>query len=318
MTAMRHDELLGRLGACLLADPAAPDADERAALHRALEHSPTPSVPSRPTGRQWRRFRRPVAATIAATIVLSGGAAAAVETNTLPGPLRSLAVTLGLPVAPTALTQAQNALSDLARALTARDPVAVRTDLASLEAALPQLSPSDRADLGPGLADVIAQAQIFLAAQSDQEASRASRNGDGLDRTHATGDATAPAGRSGGDDPEGANDSGGQDSGSPPISGPGTPTAPGPTGTSDGDDVRGGSVSGGTSPGTTTDGGTSSGGSDGGTTTTAPTSPDGSGGSGSPDGSTSSDGGSDGSSGSAGPDSSLGTDGGSDDGGSVS
>lgn len=317
---MSHDELLDRLGACLLADPAVPEASERAALHRALEDSSAASVRALPTGRQWRRFRRPVAATIAATIVLSGSAAAAVETNTLPGPLRSLAVTLGLPVTPTALAQAQSALSDLARALAARDPVAVHADLSSLQAALPQLSPSDRAQLGPGVEDLIAQAEIFLAAQSDDGTSRASRDRDGADRTSGADDATQPSGRSGGGDAAGRDDSGDHDSGSPTLASPGTTATPGSTGTPDGDDPSGGSTGGGTSSGSTVDGGTSSGGSDGGTTTTAPTSGDGgSGGSDGSGGSTSSDGGSDGSDGgTSGPDSASGTDGGSDGGGLVS
>jgi hypothetical protein len=323
MTATTDDELLERLGTCLLADPVRPGAAERAALRRALDDSaPVASVVSLHTRRPWRRIRRPVAATIAVTILLSGSAAAAVETNTLPGPLRSLAVTLGLPVSPSAFMEAQNALSDLTRALAARDPLLVRADLANLEAALSQLSPSARAELGPDVAGLVAQAEIFLAAQPGAawgtRAAAGSRGGAG-DRDSATDDATgvhASSGRAAGVSAE-TNDSDGLGSGSTTQAGAGTPSATTSSGPSDGDDVSGGAVAT-SSPTPTGAGGTSSGDSSGGSTSTSTTSPGGtSSGSGTSDGSGTS-GGSDGSGGSVSLDGSDGGSGGSDDGGSGS
>jgi len=315
MSAVSDGELLERLGECLLADAAAPDARARAALHLALDEAPAPSVLAPHTQRQWRRIRRPVAATIAATILLSGSAAAAVETNTLPGPLRSLAVTLGLPVTPSAFTQAQSAVSDLTRALAARDPVLVRADLASLEAALAQLSPSARAELGPGVVGLIAQAEIFLASQPDDRASAGARGGDGSgNRESPTDDATGAHPSSGGaegGEPSETNDADGSGSGSPAPTGTGGPATVS-SGQGDGDDVSGGVVATGTSPtGTAVDGGGSTGTSDGGSTTTATTgTSDGSDGSGTSGGSDGSDG--------SGTSSSDGGSGGSDGGGYVS
>jgi hypothetical protein len=301
MSAMTDAELLERLGECLLADPVPPGAAERQVLHRALDEAPAAPVVELHSERQWRRLRRPVAATIAATILLSGTAAAAVETNTLPGPLRSLAVTLGLPVTPGAFAQAQRALSDLTNALAAQDSVAVRADLVRLQAALAQLSPSDRAELGPGVAGLIAQADIFLVAQpsatSDEKSSGASRGGDRNGRENSTDDADGSSDRAGGGDQGESNDSDG--SGSPTQAGPSAATATAPSGQSDGDDTSGGTVASGTPSPTGVDGDGSSGSSDGGSTTVGSTSPsgsDGSGPSGGSDGSGTS-GGSDGGSG---------------------
>jgi hypothetical protein len=293
---MGDDQLLSRLGACLTSDARPPDPDGRAAMHAALQDGPSLSPLSSPprVGARWGRLRRPVAAGIAATILLSGGAAAAVETDTLPGPLRDWAVTIGLPVTPSALMRAQSALSDLTHALAVRDPAAVRADLATLRAALNVLDANDRAALGPATTGLIAEAEIFLAGEapspSDPGAGGSTSGGPNA-TSGAAGDSSAGEGHSGQGQTSGGSGSantGGSDGGNVATSDDATGSLTQPSSAStepaDGDD--GGSASTSTTGSSSTsvtssDGGSSSGGTStsGGSTSMSISGSDGSGGS---------------------------------------
>jgi hypothetical protein len=308
---MDDDRLLEELGRTLLVDPVLPDGDERAALHRALLEAPQATATVR-APRGIRVLRRPVAAGVAAVILLSGGAAAAVETDSLPAPLRSIAATLGLPVPPSPLAQAQHAVVDLSRALAAREVAATRDALTSLLAALPALSASDRAQLGPDVAELIAEAEIFLAAQPANSSSASPDPEAGARRGTGGTDDAGTSGRGSGDDSSGTDERGSTGSqasgagatgasaatgGETQSGGDGATSGPATTGGgTDGGGLDGGgsapTASGGTptTVGTTnTDGGDGSSGTDGGTTNSLNTT--GTDGSGSDGGTSGSDGG---------------------------
>jgi hypothetical protein len=277
MRALDDDRLLESLGEALMSDPALLDDDERAVLHRALGAAPADSAGPR-ASRGLRALRRPAAAGVAAVIILSGGAAAAVETDTLPAPLRGIASSLGLPASPSSLAQAQSAVADLSRALAARDPAATRAALTSLLSALPELSASDRAQLGPMVAELIAEAEIFLAGDSTKSSSNrrsasSGRDPNTLRDSASVGDADDVARSTAASTDE-------LDTGGPTGEAPGTPESgmPSAPATTDGDGQPDGATSG--STGTT---GSNDGGGSGGNSTTpvssGPTTTDGGGGS---------------------------------------
>ena len=190
MTGLLDDTtLLAALGEVLAPEPAAPDAAALAALHRALDlrasvaadpaADPAADRPgSAPvvaiaTATGWgrrggtlHRLRHPVAAAVAVAVLATGGVAAAgVATDHLPGPARSVAYDLGLPVSSPSLATARGTLGQLQAALGAHDPVAVRAAASQLRAEVATLSPADRAALGDRLAVALAQATVVIAAR---------------------------------------------------------------------------------------------------------------------------------------------------------
>lgn len=117
------DELLMLLKDAFPTQLLEPDEEARELLRDALAHDnlvPLLAVQSRDARRR-RRFSSHASAITLSTIsvlAFGGVAAAAVMTNTLPGPTRALAYDLGLPVTSPALFQARQQLHQLDSALT--------------------------------------------------------------------------------------------------------------------------------------------------------------------------------------------------------
>jgi len=119
MNEFRNDEeLLALLEDAFPMQPVIPDESARQHLRDALTHdnlAPFDTSDSR-SARLRRRFGPHASAlTLSAigVLVLGGVAAAAVTTNTLPGPTRAIAYDLGLPVTSPALYQARQQLHQL-------------------------------------------------------------------------------------------------------------------------------------------------------------------------------------------------------------
>jgi hypothetical protein len=204
-------------------------------------------------------------------------------------------------------------MADLTRALAAHDIAATRAALSSLLAVLPELNASDRAQLGPAVHQLIAEAEIFLAGEPAQSSKderaapnshRSSHGGGVEDSGQPTGASRDEANEHESTDGQGSGQSNTASTGSPATGGEGVSEGSEATsgsatsGGSDGDGVDGGGAvtpvpSGSpTTVGTTGSDGGSGGqtdGSDGSGATTTPTSNEtsGSDGSGSSDGSTS-------------------------------
>lgn len=119
MNEQRDDELLDLLRDALYVAPMEPDDEARRRLRAALESDNVTSLAyvARASWRQ-RVARHAGALTLAASgvVALGGVAAAAVATDTLPGPTRSWAYDLGLPVTSPALYQARQQLGQLEHA----------------------------------------------------------------------------------------------------------------------------------------------------------------------------------------------------------
>lgn len=161
------DELLGTLRQALVPVGLAPDAQEVARFMQALDASRSGSrllpVPRRT---QWRARVAPRGLVAAGVVLLAsfGAVSGGVAADSLPGPLRSAAYDLGLPVSSPSLVAAESAQSALAGALAAQDRKAVMADVPILEQSLAALGSADRLRVEPGATDVLAQAAAFLAA----------------------------------------------------------------------------------------------------------------------------------------------------------
>jgi len=112
------DELLARLKEAFPAPAATPDGAARQHLLDALATDNVVSIDTSASrsARLRRRFGSHVSAltlSAAGVLALGGVAAAAVATNTLPGPTRAIAYDLGLPVTSPALFQARAQLHQL-------------------------------------------------------------------------------------------------------------------------------------------------------------------------------------------------------------
>jgi hypothetical protein len=132
MADLTDVELLSRLQVALAPAPARPDEVSLARLHATLaeleaETEPVDIVSAR-RRRELRRglprrvTRSSVVAASALTFALTASvAAAAVATNTLPGPTRAFAYDLGLPVTSPALFRAQQSANQLREAIVAKN-----------------------------------------------------------------------------------------------------------------------------------------------------------------------------------------------------
>src|SRR5579863_5902567 len=139
MAEFNDVELLSRLSDALAAPPVRPDGATLARLHATLaelEEEVAPvdirSVPRHGPVRQRAqrrglRARSTVVLASAVAVALSAGvAAAAVATNTLPGPTRAFAYDLGLPVTSPPLHQAQQTESQLRGAIASHQDARAR------------------------------------------------------------------------------------------------------------------------------------------------------------------------------------------------
>ncbi len=155
MTTKRtDDELLAQLAEGLRAGAPGPDDAAWAGLDAALAELAAPPVvaPIAVRGRRGRRNVSVLALSVAAALTVGGAAAAAVATNTLPGPLRSIAFTLGLPVTSPALYQAQQEESRLRATLHAHLGARAHSIGETLAAHIKSLDPTDQSSIA-GTAD---------------------------------------------------------------------------------------------------------------------------------------------------------------------
>jgi hypothetical protein len=273
-------ELLDLLADALDPAPIHPTPAEHEQLRRALatvsaagEHQQAPRKVN-----SLRRLPHPVAAVAVVVALTTGGAAAAVETNTLPGPLRNIAVAVGLPVTSPALEQVDSDLAALRAALNLGDASAIRADAATLSHDLDTLSPDDRVTVDGGANLLLTQADGWLSAHpSDSGPAKSGGSRQGTDDHVGGGDGRAvTGGDSGGGDTNGRGGDGSEtqepstntSSGGDDSSGGTSGSGPGPGNTSgEGSQDGDGSSASGTTPVTgqtpVTDGGGGSGGGQG-------------------------------------------------------
>jgi len=148
---------------------------------------------SRSTG--LRRVRHPVTALVAAAVLATGGvAAAAVATDTLPGPARRIAVAIGLPVSSPALEATRGAMGDLRHALDRHDTAAIRAGADAVRTDLAALTPSDRTQVEPEADRLLALADAALGRStgSGTHGTRAVPPGPAVPPGGATGTGAAP------------------------------------------------------------------------------------------------------------------------------
>ena len=165
-TPLTDGELLDLLADALDPAPIRPTPAEYEQLREALATLPPPEAERRQTPRKvtsLRRLPHPVAAVVMVATLTTGGAAAAVGTNTLPDPLRSLAFAVGLPVTSPAGEKVDNDLAALRAALNLGDAIAIRADAAALSRDLDGLSPDDRVTFDGGANLLLAQAAVWLS-----------------------------------------------------------------------------------------------------------------------------------------------------------
>lgn len=173
------DALLATLGAALAPEPSSPTAGQMAALHAALDarsgliSAAVPDAVIVPLGTsagatgsrtaRIHRLRHPVAVLVGvAVLATSGVAAAGVATDTMPGPVRHVAYSIGLPVTSPALESARATLGALEAALQGHDRAAVVASAALLRTQLAALSDADRAQIDPAAGHLLASADAFL------------------------------------------------------------------------------------------------------------------------------------------------------------
>jgi hypothetical protein len=157
MAELTDVELLSRLEVVLAPPRVSPDEKTMAQLHAtlgelALEKEPVniqsavrPRAQNVARARR-RRFRTRSSVLVAGAVSLAltaGVAAAAVVTNTLPGPTRAIAYDLGLPVTSPSLFRAQQIAKQLQQSIDAQDRAQEKRLAQSLLGALKTLNASD-------------------------------------------------------------------------------------------------------------------------------------------------------------------------------
>jgi hypothetical protein len=163
------DELLARLRDALRAEPVEPDEAAWASLEAALADLAAPAGAG--AGAPRSRVRRPLARrrasvlalTLASALTVSGVAAAAVATNTLPGPLRSLAYGLGLPVTSPGLYQAQQEATQLRESLHAHLQSRAHSIGQSLAQHLKSLDSADRSSIAKTADGLLQEAGVDVS-----------------------------------------------------------------------------------------------------------------------------------------------------------
>ena len=264
------DVLLAALGTALAPDPVEPGPEAMAALYQALdtrrpdvtEDGSAVVIPFAPPKRRsatWagiHRLRHPVAAAVVVGVLATSGVAAAgVATDHLPGPTRSVAYALGLPVTSPALQSAKGTMNQLSVTLAAHNLAQVRATAALLRTELAGLSAADRGSIRVLADDLLTRADSFdLAAASGASSSKGASTGLSTSSDSGTPIGTTNGGMtsSNGESTSSTGDSSGR-------------ITPGTSGSADGS--SGGTTPGTSSPGTTEPSDGSSGGS---TPTTTP------------------------------------------------
>jgi hypothetical protein len=263
MTRLDDTELLNTLAAALAPPTASLPPAERAHLRQLLTDAGTVAPIVHLRRRRWNRaslVRHPVAAAaVVVVLATSGATAAAVGTDTLPGPLHTIAVGLGIPVPPSGLDAARAAMATLATALASGDTTDIVRDLTALRAAVAELNPTDLASVKDQVDELIDRADLALGSATTGSGHPGVTPGPDADRDQVpgSGDATS-GGRRGGSDDGSPGDSGSTSSGDDVPSGvDGSRGGPGPSDGRDGSPL--GSTDGGSGPSPTSSGGSSSG-----------------------------------------------------------
>jgi len=195
---MTDDELLARLGAALHdhASPVEPPAASITAFRTVLAAgSPAAGVANVGAGRRSlhgaeraRRTRRRVgspgasalaagrvllgrplaAAGLAVAVVVGGsGVALASAGAPLPRPIREVVSAVGLPVDNVDLSDAKSARDALAQAIRRRDASEAAAEAQRLHRILAVMSAKERSKLGPRTTQLLAEAQVFAAANPE-------------------------------------------------------------------------------------------------------------------------------------------------------
>ncbi|MHB8439134.1 MAG: hypothetical protein ACYDD4_08230 [Acidimicrobiales bacterium] len=162
-----NDELLGVLREALVLPDLAPSAEEMAHFEQLLDPLRSGAGPiSRVRRPEWRDHVVPRGLVAAGVFLLAGLGAfgGGVAVNSLPGPLRTAAYDLGLPVSSPSLVAAEAAESALSSALAARDRSAVIADVPVLARCVAALGSADRSNVEPAASALLARAAEFLAA----------------------------------------------------------------------------------------------------------------------------------------------------------
>ena len=242
MTSLFDDDtLLVALSAALEPEDVEPGPHALAALDQALadragaaaDHGLAIVVPIMAPARRsstWaglHRLRHPVAAAVAVGVLATSGVAAAgVATDRLPGPTRTVAYDLGLPVTSPALEGTRGTMDQLRQALAGHNVAQVNASAVFLRTQLAGLSPSDRAQVEPAAAELLAQADTFLrvaAAFGFPVGTPGQRSNGGTASTH--GGSTPGPTEAGGTTPGTSGSSGSSSGGT--TTGSGSPTTTG-------------------------------------------------------------------------------------------
>ncbi len=161
------DELIARLSSALATARVESDEDVRHRLLAAVAADQVVVLADAAHRRARRRFTRHASALslgIAGVVALAGVAAAAVATNTLPGPTRAIAYDLGLPITSPALEGAKAHLAQLVHANANGDTTTARRVGRQLIANLLTLDRSDLDEIRTVARAALAQADLLSLA----------------------------------------------------------------------------------------------------------------------------------------------------------
>lgn len=157
------DELLKAVRDALVPPEVSPGNSELARFYQALAAGRSSSAGRRSVA--WRSARVPPVLIGVGTLLVGvlGAFGGGVAANSLPGPLRSAAYDIGLPVSSPALVAVQSTETELRSDLHARARAAVVADVGLLQHRLAALDPGDSTQAEPGAESLLAEADAFLA-----------------------------------------------------------------------------------------------------------------------------------------------------------
>lgn len=189
------DALLDRLTDALAPEPSAPSASELGRLRDALAARRSRVVPLGAPDRSRPRRPRPHPGRLAwiagAAAVVVGLGAAGVRTDVMPGPLRSAAFAVGLPVSSPALVATRGDLSDLDGVLGSGRAASIRAAAAKVRDDLRSLDPDERQRVAGKAGALLAEADAETGP-SPADAVPAGTSGSG-DASGTSGDAGSPS-----------------------------------------------------------------------------------------------------------------------------
>jgi hypothetical protein len=181
---MNDEELLEQLGAAFAVEPIEPPPGSVLALHRAVRAGARHQT--RGSRRRW------VSAGLVGGVLSTGWAAAAAASgDPLPGPIRSIAYEVGLPVDSRNLVDARHDRDALRAALRQNDPAAIATQAKALRRELSTLENSERSKIQAEADQLLQQANDDHSSQSDHQDPGATQGQTGS--PNSTNVSTAPA-----------------------------------------------------------------------------------------------------------------------------